>query len=108
MSRRPCPCGTLGCPWEQIEPDPLTEAWWAHWFDVYMHEYSLERHAPVLGFLGIDAAKLREPVPSRPEVELTVDVSRLGEDLVLSSDDASVYGTSGELDPRGYWAPDVG
>lgn len=50
-------------------------------------------------------AQLREPVP---KVELTVDVSRLGEDLALNSDDASLYGTSGELDPRGYWVPDVG
>lgn len=79
-----------------------------------MHEYVFERRQPWIGLLGGSAYEVNATFGgsitprSVPTAELTVDVSRLGEDLVLSLDDTSIYGTSGDLDPRGYWAPDVG
>lgn len=75
-------------------------------------DYETERRVPWRGFLGEDIGLLPEPrrlprgIP-RQEVDTSSETMRRLSVLPIITREETLerYGTSGELEPRGYWMP---
>lgn len=124
MKRLPCICGIPGCPYETELPEP--DPGWAEWFDralrLFEGETRIEASNPEGESPILNPQRMkRQPYGWRadatwfddvtvvprgiPRQEVNLSPEAMG--LLRDSLDATLeyYGTSGDLDPRGYWMP---
>lgn len=121
MTRLPCICGIPGCSYLAEWPEP--DSWWTEWFDKALRFFegeprfeasNPEGESPLLRVWRqsygrrADAAWADDVtvVPRGiPRQEVNLSPEAMG--LLRDSLDATLecYGTSGDLESRGYWMP---